>query len=96
LVLCCCQRALQQCCGIQSHARSTHACHTHPPQQPRRRKEHLAARAATKADNKKAKREKKLLRAGFEGRKAGFINPSSGGGRGSGGGAGGGGKPGKK
>jgi hypothetical protein len=25
-------------------------------------------------DNKKAKREKKLLRAGFEGRKAGFIN----------------------
>lgn len=39
-----------------------------------RRKDNLAARAATKLENKKAKREKKLLRAGFEGRKAGFIN----------------------
>ena len=29
---------------------------------------------AGELDNKKAKREKKLLRAGFEGRKAGFIN----------------------
>lgn len=42
---------------------------------PNRRKGNLAARAKTKSDNKKAKREKKLLRAGFEGRKAGFIAP---------------------
>lgn len=47
-----------------------------PPAVPApRRKENLAARAKTKSDNKKAKREKKLLRAGFEGRKAGFIQP---------------------
>lgn len=39
-----------------------------------RRKENLAARATTKLENKKAKRDKKLLRAGFEGRKSGFIN----------------------
>lgn len=39
-----------------------------------RRKDNVAARAATKLENKKAKRDKKLLRAGFEGRKVGFIN----------------------
>jgi hypothetical protein len=39
-----------------------------------RRKGNLDARSAAKLENKKAKREKKLLRAGFEGRKAGFIN----------------------
>jgi hypothetical protein len=39
-----------------------------------RRKDNLAARSTTKLENKKAKREKKLLRAGFEGRKSGFIN----------------------
>jgi len=45
------------------------------PHHHRRRKDNLAARSKTKQDNKKAKREKKLLRAGFEGRKAGFIAP---------------------
>eukprot|EP00775_Hariotina_reticulata_P003503 gene3503-3772_t len=39
-----------------------------------KRKNNLAARANTKLDKKKAKRDKKLLRAGFEGRKSGFIN----------------------
>jgi len=39
-----------------------------------RRKDNLAARSTAKLENKKAKREKKLLRAGFEGRKSGFIN----------------------
>lgn len=38
-----------------------------------RRRENIGARVTAKADKKKAKREKKLLRAGFEGRKAGFI-----------------------
>jgi hypothetical protein len=37
-----------------------------------------------KADKKKAKREKKLLRPGFEGRRSGFI-PSPGGSGGGGG-----------
>jgi hypothetical protein len=41
----------------------------------RRRKDNLAARSKTKLDKKKEKREKKLLRAGFEGRKEGFIKP---------------------
>lgn len=43
----------------------------------------------TKIANKKAKREKKLLRAGFEGRKTGFIGSAkkTGGGAGAGGGA---------
>lgn len=40
---------------------------------PRRRKANLQARSKAKVDRKKAKREKQLLRAGFEGRKAGFI-----------------------
>jgi hypothetical protein len=39
-----------------------------------RRKNNLAARANAKQEKKKAKRDKKLLRAGFEGRKSGFIN----------------------
>jgi hypothetical protein len=47
---------------------------------PCRRKDNLAARTKTKLDNRKAKREKKLLRAGFEGRKSGFISPGGGGG----------------
>ncbi|KAK9807529.1 hypothetical protein WJX72_001705 [[Myrmecia] bisecta] len=38
-----------------------------------KRTENLAARAQAKAEKKKLKREKKLLRAGFEGRKEGFI-----------------------
>lgn len=38
-----------------------------------KRHDNLAARTATKLENKKAKREKKLLRPGFEGRKQGFI-----------------------
>lgn len=33
----------------------------------------VQARKDQKLENKKAKREKKLLRAGFEGRKEGFI-----------------------
>lgn len=37
----------------------------------------LQIRKDTKLENKKAKREKKLLRAGFEGRKQGFIGGSS-------------------
>lgn len=58
-------------CGRwQCQKLSTHT----PPICPYRRKENLAARATTKLENKKAKREKKLLRAGFEGRKTGFIN----------------------
>jgi hypothetical protein len=44
-----------------------------PPNTLRRRRENIGARVTAKADKKKAKREKKLLRAGFEGRKAGFI-----------------------
>ena len=42
-----------------------------PP--PPRRKDNLQKRSTQRVDTKKAKREKKLLRAGFEGRKAGFI-----------------------
>lgn len=38
-----------------------------------RRQENLQSRRQTKLDNKKAKREKKLLRPGFEGRKDTFI-----------------------
>ena len=38
-----------------------------------RRTDNLQARATAKADRKKEKREKKLLRPGFEGRKSGFI-----------------------
>jgi hypothetical protein len=44
-----------------------------------RRKDNLAARSATKLEKKKERRDKKLLRAGFEGRKAGFINAPKGG-----------------
>lgn len=40
----------------------------------RRRNDNLNKRVQAKMDKKKAKREKKLMRAGFEGRKAGFIN----------------------
>ncbi|WIA40686.1 hypothetical protein OEZ86_004382 [Tetradesmus obliquus] len=39
-----------------------------------KRKDNLAARSAVKLEKKKERRDKKLLRAGFEGRKAGFIN----------------------
>ena len=39
----------------------------------RRRTDNLQARITGKVEKKKAKREKKLLRAGFEGRKEGFI-----------------------
>jgi hypothetical protein len=45
-----------------------------------RRKDNLAARSAVKLEKKKERRDKKLLRAGFEGRKAGFINAPKGGG----------------
>ncbi|GAX85504.1 hypothetical protein CEUSTIGMA_g12920.t1 [Chlamydomonas eustigma] len=38
-----------------------------------KRKENLQARAQGRVDKKKVKREKKLLRAGFEGRRTGFI-----------------------
>ena len=38
-----------------------------------RRKENLQKRSQGRVDKKKDRREKKLLRAGFEGRKAGFI-----------------------
>lgn len=38
-----------------------------------RRKANLQARSKAKIDKKKSKSDKKLLRAGFEGRKAGFI-----------------------
>lgn len=51
-----------------------------------RRTDNLQSRVDTKVANKKAAREKKLLRAGFEGRKTGFIG---GGGKAAGGGAGG-------
>lgn len=44
-----------------------------------RRTDNLQARVTAKAEKKKAKREKKLLRPGFEGRRSGFI-PSPGGG----------------
>ena len=37
-----------------------------------------------KAEKKKAKREKKLLRPGFEGRRSGFITSPGGGGGGGG------------
>lgn len=42
-----------------------------------KRKGNLDARRQVKFDNKKAKREKKLLRPGFEGRKEGFITPKA-------------------
>lgn len=38
-----------------------------------KRKDNIDGRIKAKMDNRKARREKKLLRAGFEGRKAGFI-----------------------
>jgi hypothetical protein len=37
----------------------------------------MGARRQGKLDTKKAKREKKLLRPGFEGRKASFINSTA-------------------
>lgn len=43
----------------------------------RRRNENLAARRDAKLATKKEKREKKLVRAGFEGRKDGFIEPKA-------------------
>lgn len=49
---------------------------SHHPTTPRR-KDNLAARAQTKLAKKKERREKKLLRAGFEGRKQGFIKPAA-------------------
>lgn len=50
-----------------------------------RRNDNLQARVTAKADKKRAKREKKLLRPGFEGRRSGFIpSPGGGGGGGSG------------
>lgn len=51
----------------------------------KKRTDNLQARVTAKADKKKAKREKKLLRPGFEGRRSGFIpSPGGGGGGGSG------------
>jgi hypothetical protein len=44
---------------------------------PCRRTENLAARTERKIDKKRQSREKKLLRAGFEGRREGFIGSSS-------------------
>ena len=38
-----------------------------------RRKENIDSRIKARQDRRKASREKKLLRAGFEGRKQGFI-----------------------
>lgn len=38
-----------------------------------RRQENLQARITGKIEKKKEKRDKKLLRPGFEGRKSGFI-----------------------
>ena len=40
-----------------------------------RRQDNLQGRADTKKAHKVEKREKKLMRAGFEGRRATFINP---------------------
>jgi hypothetical protein len=42
-----------------------------------KRKDNLQARANARKEKKKVRREKKLLRAGFEGRKNGFITPQS-------------------
>lgn len=42
-----------------------------------KRKEALQLRTEKKIGNKREKREKKLLRAGFEGRKTGFIGPKA-------------------
>ncbi|GBF88742.1 hypothetical protein Rsub_01643 [Raphidocelis subcapitata] len=50
-----------------------------------READNLGARSKAKLDDKKARREKKLLRAGFGGRKSGFISPGGGGGGGGGG-----------
>ena len=47
-----------------------------------RRKENLQHRSKGRVDKKKSKRENKLLRAGFEGRKAGFIGDSAAGSKG--------------
>ncbi len=38
-----------------------------------RRKDNIEGRIKARQDRRKASREKKLLRAGFEGRKEGFI-----------------------
>ncbi|KFM25313.1 Surfeit locus protein 6-like protein [Auxenochlorella protothecoides] len=40
-----------------------------------KRQEHISSRIQKKKDKKKDRRDKKLLRAGFEGRKAGYITP---------------------
>ena len=51
-----------------------------PPTKHRRRTENLMARTAAKVERRKEKREKKLLRPGFEGRRESFIrSPSAGG-----------------
>ena len=42
-----------------------------------RRTENLKARVDTKLQNRKDKREKKLMRAGFEGRRDSFIGSDS-------------------
>ena len=49
------------------------------PHLPRRRTSNLTARVQGKVQKKKERREKKLLRAGFEGRKQGFIGGGGGG-----------------
>lgn len=46
-------------------------------QRQQKRKDNLQQRIDAKRDRKREKREKKLLRAGFEGRKKGFIAPKS-------------------
>ena len=57
-----------------SHTRTTTHTHAHSHAN-NRRSQNLDARKQSKIQKKKDKRDKKLLRAGFEGRKAGFIKP---------------------
>lgn len=53
--------------------RSKHTHHVSLCPTPRRRKENIEGRIKARQDRRKARRENKLLRAGFEGRKQGFI-----------------------
>lgn len=62
-----------QLCSAPARSRLGRAPTPAPPAPPCRRKENLQARVQAKIDKKKSKRDKKLLRAGFEGRKAGPI-----------------------
>lgn len=57
------------------------------PPPPDRRKDNIQSRITGKLERRKEKREKKLLRAGFEGRRTSFISTPGSGSKPGGGGA---------